>query len=145
MASKEERAFLKAIKEDASDTTSRLAYADWLEEQGRKLDALEQRVKGGVSEAQYKLRRKSDGLFSEGKGDRWSAQGKSWRRLADIKAHLAACSWFKSYGRGTPWSDLEIVVFEVRPHPVANLAFSLRGGTLYRREVVIERPPEGKV
>jgi uncharacterized protein (TIGR02996 family) len=141
MASDQERAFQKALKADPKDLATRLAYADWLEEQGRKLDALKQRVKAGVSEVQYRLRRKSDGLFSEGKGERWSAQGKGWRRLADIKAHLAGSAWSGAYGGSTAWSDLEIVVFEVRPQAVATLGFSVRATGPYRHHVVMEKPP----
>src|SRR5262249_8862958 len=82
-----EQGFLQAIEQTPGDTTTHLAYADWLEEQGRPHDAILQRIAAGVSEANYKLRRTSDGLYSEGNG-RWTTGGKVWRRLEHLKSHL---------------------------------------------------------
>ena len=54
----------------------------------------------------YKIRRKSDGKFSE--GGQWpgfAKNGKIWKTMAHIKAHLALV---KSY-RQSPYHDCEIV------------------------------------
>jgi uncharacterized protein (TIGR02996 family) len=133
-----EQGFLKALKENQQDTTTHLVYADWLEEQGRPHEALQQRVKAGVSEIRYKLRRKLDGMFSEGVDRRvaWSAQGRSWSQLGNLKWHLTRLASEGSYG-GTPWADLEVVVFEVRTQPVAVLPVSFTDGP-YRRRAVID-------
>jgi uncharacterized protein (TIGR02996 family) len=133
-----EQGFLKALKENPEDTTTRLVYADWLEEQGRTHEALQQRVKAGVSEIRYKLRRKTDGLFSEGADWRvaWSAQGRVWSQLGHLKAHLTTLASQDSYG-GTPWGDLEVVVFEVRTQAVAVLPVAFADGP-YRRRAVID-------
>jgi uncharacterized protein (TIGR02996 family) len=141
MASTQELGFLKTIKENPEDKTTRLVYADWLEEQGRPHEALQQRVKAGVSEMRYKLRRKSDGLFSEAGGwaVSWSAQGRAWPQLNHVKGHLTLHARTGSYG-GTPWSDLEIVVFEVRTQLVAVLPFSLQEGRFGRKKAVIDEP-----
>ena len=139
-----EQGFLKAIKENPDDTTTRLVYADWLEEHGQPHEALQQRVQAGVAKARYHLRRKSDGLFSEGlcasrrvrrRAVAWSPEGRAWPELGHLKAHLTAFAWQDSYD-GTPWSDLEIVVFEVRPQLVATLPVSFPGRP--RRKVVID-------
>jgi uncharacterized protein (TIGR02996 family) len=139
MTTTAERGFLKAIKENPDDKTTRLVYADWLEEHGRLHEALQQRVKAGVSEVRYKLRRKSDGLFSEGADWRvaWSAQGRAWSHLGHLKAHLTTLARQDSYG-GTPWGDLEVVVFEVRTQPVAVLPVSFSENPPYQRRAVID-------
>ncbi len=135
MATADERGFLKAIKEKPDDVATRLAYADWLEEQARPLDAVRQRAEAGVSEVQYRLRRKSDGLFSDGGENapvRWVAQGKAWRKREYLLSHLRGhLKMYRShYGHGTPWDDLEICVFEVRPQLVVTLSFSVKGESL---------------
>jgi uncharacterized protein (TIGR02996 family) len=112
----DEKGFRLALKKNPADTTARCAYADWLEEHQRPYEAAQQRAKAGQSEVYYKIRRKSDGLFSNGnKGGTamgWSEGGKMWRRLTDLLAHMRGLS-DKTYG-GTPWKDLEVVLFEVR-------------------------------
>jgi uncharacterized protein (TIGR02996 family) len=139
-----EQGFLNALKESPEDTTTRLVFADWLEEQGRLHEALQQRVQAGVAKARYHLRRKSDGLFAEartssrrrrGRAVAWSTEGRAWSDLGHLKAHLRALARNGSYD-GTPWSDLEIVVFEVRPQLVATLPFSFSGK--YPRKVLID-------
>src|SRR5215471_7261483 len=115
----EENGFLLALKADPNDTTARSAYADWLDEHNRSYEALLQRDKAGVSEAWFKLRRKSDGLFSDGRSTssrapiRWSAKGKMWRRLSDLRSHMMNIRGSGSYG-GMAWEDLEVVVIEIR-------------------------------
>ncbi|MCI0703664.1 MAG: TIGR02996 domain-containing protein, partial [Planctomycetia bacterium] len=87
----DERGFQLAIKKNPKDLTAHGAYADWLEEHDRPYEAALQRAKAGLSEVYFKLRRKSDGLFSEGNEQRygkkshWSAKGKMWRKLADLR------------------------------------------------------------
>jgi uncharacterized protein (TIGR02996 family) len=114
--SSDERGFLLAIKKNPKDVTARSAYADWLDEHDRPYEAALQRGKAGLSEVYYKIRRKSDGLFSTGnKGWTtmgWSEGGKMWRRLTDLLAHMRGLS-DTTYG-GTAWKDLEVVFFEVR-------------------------------
>ncbi len=145
MANEEEWGFLQPLENNAADPTTRLAYADWLEEHDRPYRAMVQRVQAGVSEARFKVRRASDGLFSEG-GERhvqWSARGVEWERLSSVRAHLAAGSHNKLYGHNTPWADVEIVVFEVRVRPVGTLPFSFGeavGRLRKRRKVVIVEP-----
>jgi uncharacterized protein (TIGR02996 family) len=126
--SAEERAFLKALKEAPGDAATLLAYADWLEEHDRPYRAMMQRVRAGVSQGRYKLRRKSDGLFAQGRPGRvkWSAQGKEWDKLTSLRAHLGVASPHETYG-GTPWEDVEIAVYEVRVQFVQALAVSLEG------------------
>ena len=88
MTSTEEQGFLEAIKETPGDVTTLLAYADWLEEHSRPYRAMMRRVEAGVSQARFKVCRKTDGLFSEG-GERhvkWSATGKEWERLSSVRA-----------------------------------------------------------
>jgi uncharacterized protein (TIGR02996 family) len=119
MPDAEERGFLAALKEDAKDVTTRLAYADWLEEHERKYEAVLQRVKAGVSEARFKIRRKSDGMLADGRGG-WSNKGKEWRRLADVRTVF-------HHNRGRPryygvdWEELEVVVLEIRVQTAAAL------------------------
>jgi uncharacterized protein (TIGR02996 family) len=139
MADNQERGFLKAIKENPADVASRLAYADWLEEQGRAHDALKQRAEGGVSWVFYKIRRKSDGLYADGKGG-WSNKGKEWTKASLLKQHLSYDSAFSgdsSSGRyaKTDWTDLEVAVFEVPLHPTVVLALSGKPGGIVLDEV----------
>src|SRR5215468_8008386 len=111
MPDAEERGFLAALKENAKDVTTRLAYADWLEEHDRPYEAMLQRVKAGVSEARFKIRRKSDGLFADEHG-RWTGKGKEWRQLNGVESAL-----FHNSGqqfKGVDWEDVEVVVFEIR-------------------------------
>ena len=115
----DEKGFLHAIETNPGDATARSAYADWLDEQDRPYEALLQRDKAGVSEVWFKLRRKSDGQFSEGCPTsartpvRWSGKGKMWRRLSDLRSHILNMRDKNSYG-GTPWEDVEVVVVEIR-------------------------------
>jgi uncharacterized protein (TIGR02996 family) len=115
----EETGFLRAIKQNPADATARGAYADWLDEHDRPYEALLQRDRAGISEAWFKLRRKSDGLFSEGltpsrREIRWSTKGKMWRKLSDLRSHLVNLRNHNHYGSGTDWDDLEVIVIEVR-------------------------------
>jgi uncharacterized protein (TIGR02996 family) len=143
MANTEECGLLKAIQENPDDTTSRLVYADWLEEQGRAHEALQQRVKAGVSEVRYQLRRKSDGLFSDGSEGtvNWSTRGRAWSQVSHLKGHLTLHARRPLYGHNTPWTDLEVVVLEVRPQLVGTLPFSLQEGRFGRKKAVIDEPP----
>src|SRR5262245_40289664 len=139
MPTNEERGFQRAIRENPKDVASYLAYDDWLEEQGRPYDALKQRVKAGVSETRYKIRRKSDGMYSDGGWPiGWSETGKNWRRLGDVRGHFTACYYKDDYA-GTPWSDIEVVVYEVRVQPVVGLPVSKRKGQ-WREEIVVHEP-----
>ena len=142
----EERAFLKSLEDDPADTTTRAAYADWLDEHNRPYEAAVQRGHAGLSEVLFKVRRKSDGLFSEGRPPsshtiKWSAKGKPWRRAMDVRAHMLNLPDRTTYG-GTPWDDVEVVMQEVRvvfavtlPVPVAT-APRLSG----RGEITITEP-----
>jgi uncharacterized protein (TIGR02996 family) len=113
----EEKGFLVAIKKSPTDKASRSAYADWLDEHGRQYEAAIQRAKAGLSTVGYKIRRKSDGFFNNGKG-RWSETGgKSWTRVADALLHLRSSS--RQYKAplsyyGSVLDDVEIVFMEVR-------------------------------
>lgn len=141
MADTEERGFLRAIKENPKDVTTRMAYADWLEEHTRPYEAFQQRVKAGVSEARYRLRRKSDGLFYEAHGN-WTARGRQWRTLVAAKNYLNDHLGMPNF-RGTPWDDVEIEVAEIRTQIVTNLSFSPSGGAHRRLEgggVLIHEP-----
>lgn len=122
----EENGFLLSLEQNPEDTTARSAYADWLDEHDRPYEALLQRDKAGVSEVWFKLRRKSDGLFSDGRSTsrhtpiRWSAKGKMWRRLSDLRSHMVNMRPRGSYG-GIAWEELEVVVIEVRATAAAVL------------------------
>jgi uncharacterized protein (TIGR02996 family) len=134
MADSEERGFLKALKENTKDATTRMAYADWLEEH-------QQRVKAGVSEARYRLRRKSDGLFFEAY-THWTARGRHWRTLSAAKAYLNSWAGYEHFN-GTPWSEIEIDVVEVRTQVIASLSISQSGGNHPWRQgggVIIHEP-----
>jgi len=128
MKGADERGFLEAIKKNPDEITTRVAYADWLDEHGRPYEAILQRERAGLSEVRYKLRRKSDGLFACGQlpwncdTGLWSDRGKMWRKLSQLQEHIfRARRWSsRSYG-GTPWGDVEIAVVEVRPVIVATL------------------------
>ena len=124
----EERGFLTAIKENPDDVTARGAYADWLDEHDRHYEAVLQRAEANLSEVYFKLRRKSDGLFSEGRSSsgpiRWTTKGKMWRRLSDLRSHMANMRPRNDYGGKIPWSDLEVVVLEVRVTVAATLPIS---------------------
>jgi uncharacterized protein (TIGR02996 family) len=143
MPDAEERGFLDALKEDAKDVTTRLAYADWLEEHDRKYEAMQQRLKAGVSEARYRIRRKSDGLFSD--GWRWAEKGYDWRSLKGVRGHFTSTVREGRY-HGTDVKDVEVVVYEVRVEPVAALPVTSRTETdPYAREVVtVHEPKAGK-
>src|SRR5947209_20269787 len=85
----EESGFLLSIKKNPGDLPARRAYADWLEEYDRPYEAMLQRGQSGLSEVFFKLRRKSDGLFSEGpdRTRKWSSKGKMWRKLSTLRAN----------------------------------------------------------
>jgi uncharacterized protein (TIGR02996 family) len=127
----DEKGFLLAIKKNPDDTTARSAYADWLDEHERPYEAMLQRAKAGLSEVYFQLRRKSDGLFSTGQRSRprtpirWAAKGKMWRKLADLHSHMRGLWDSKTYS-GTPWSDVEVVVVEVRITFSAALPIEMR-------------------
>jgi uncharacterized protein (TIGR02996 family) len=141
----EEQGFLDALNESPRDRASRLAFADWLEGHDRPYEAMLQRIQAGVSEGRFKVRRRSDGLFSEGgeKDVEWSQKGKEWKQLAHLRAHLTALTHKPLYGGNTPWEDVEIAVFEVRVQPVCALAFSRQPGP-WRRAVVVHEPLGGE-
>jgi uncharacterized protein (TIGR02996 family) len=142
MATTEEHGFLTAIEENPGDVTSRLAYADWLEEHDRRYEAMLQRVQAGVSEVRYLVRRKSDGLISEG-GERhvqWTTKGKEWKKASSARAHLAASAQKSHYG-GTPWSDVEIVVYEVRTQLIGTLPYTRQPGrSLGTMSIILHEP-----
>ena len=147
MTTAEEQGFLDALNEKPNDRLSRLAFADWLEEHDRPYEAMLQRIEAGVSEGRYKVRRRSDGLFSEGgeKDVEWSQKGKEWKQLAHLRAHLTALSHKPLYGENTPWEDVEIAVFEVRVQPVCSLAFSRQHSPYgWRKAVVVHEPIGGR-
>jgi uncharacterized protein (TIGR02996 family) len=134
------RAFIEA---NPNDGTARAAYADWLDEHDRPIEAAEQRDAAGISEVQYKLRRKSDGLFIEGRERDfgWSPKGKVWRSLHALHMHLAAARGERAY-HGTDLGELEVVVLEVRPVTLAilPLTFKKRSSTCDVKAVVIGEP-----
>jgi uncharacterized protein (TIGR02996 family) len=136
-----ERGFLAALKDDAKDVTTRLAYADWLEEHDRPYEAMLQRIKAGVSEARFKIRRKSDGLFFDRTGG-WSEKGKDWKQLGHIRAHFTRESHASHY-YGAKWDDLEVVVYEVRVQPVTVLTITQVPQPRYGRTVTVHEPDAG--
>jgi uncharacterized protein (TIGR02996 family) len=115
----EESGFLKALKKNPKDAAASSAYADWLDENGRPYEAALQREKAGLSEVFFKIRRKSDRLFSSGTRSgsyrplTWSAKGKMWRTLSALHAHLRGPRDTRTYS-GIPWEDVEVVFLEVR-------------------------------
>jgi uncharacterized protein (TIGR02996 family) len=124
----DEKGFLAAIKKNPKDATARGAYADWLDEHDRPYEALLQREKAGLSEVRYKLRRKSDGLYSEGSGRKavaWSMKGKAWRKLSDLHGHLKLLLRDRGRYAATPGADLEVVVVEFRAVVAATLPVAL--------------------
>ncbi len=135
----EEAGFLAALERHPGDAAARGAYADWLDEHDRGYEALLQRGKAGISEVYFKLRRKSDGLFSDGPGRKaiqWSAKGRVWRRLSDLHGHLKSALRFEGKYAETPGKDLEVVAIEVRPAVAAILPVALEKirspyGTVY--------------
>lgn len=121
-----ESAFLKSIKRQPSEPNHRLVFADWLDEHGRVYEAFEQRVKAGFSLAQFKLRRKSDGLFSSGGGNyvTWTTHGKVFRRLNNLQLHLRHHARSLKYADQVPWDQLEVVVFEERLDHIASFGLN---------------------
>jgi uncharacterized protein (TIGR02996 family) len=140
MPDAEERGFLAALKQDPKDATSRLAYADWLEEHDRSYEAMLQRVKAGVSEARFKIRRKSDGLFSEGYNGRWSHKGKEWRTLSTVKGFFTTNAGSPRLMDNTNWEDVEVVVFEVRVLPITEMAVTRERSHGHRHTVTVQEP-----
>jgi uncharacterized protein (TIGR02996 family) len=153
----DEVGFVAYLNSNPDDATAHAAFADWLDEHGRPLEAAEQRDAAGISEVYYKLRRKSDGLFCEGRDQRrdarpgqaykWSTRGKTWRKLEDLRAHLAAVrAGSRTYGggdrTGTAWDKLEVVAFEVRAVELARLPLTFRKPGQGRdiKLVTIEKP-----
>jgi uncharacterized protein (TIGR02996 family) len=136
----EERGFLAALKQNARDAATRLAYADWLEDQGRPLDALQQRAKAGVSQVRYSIRRKSDGLISDAAGG-WGVVGRQWVKLGDVRLHLLYRSRQDKYNGDTEWADVEIILSEIRVHPAAVISVEM-GATpdLGYRDVKLGEP-----
>lgn len=77
----------------------------------------------------YKLRRKSDGLYSNGGSwPSFTSKGKTWNTLAALSGHLAQHTgdryaktrryhWHDKQ-EGVDWQDLEIVCLEVRENVV---------------------------
>src|SRR5262245_10200245 len=140
----EEKGFLQSIEEDPEDVATRLAYADWLEEHQRSYEAMLQRVEAGVSEARYKVRRKSDGLFSEGGASnvQFSSNGAEWKKVSSVRAHLSQNAPQGLYGGNTPWDDVEIVVYEVRTHLIGTLPYSFKQPEKFwrSRTVLVHEP-----
>jgi hypothetical protein len=88
-----------------------------------------------VSTVIYKIRRKSDGLFADKYGS-WSVKGKEWQQLSVLKGHLTSCAYYDQYG-GIPWTDLEVVAYEVRLQPSVVLTLSHRRTSHYRGQVIL--------
>jgi uncharacterized protein (TIGR02996 family) len=125
-AGPEEAGFLVALRDDAADTTTRAAYADWLDEHDRAYEAAVQRDWAGLSEVWYKVRRKTDGLFAEPEGPKyWTKTGKRWRSLKQVAPHIRSVSAAGRY-LTVRWENLEVVVIEIRPQDVGTLSVSLR-------------------
>ncbi len=137
----EEKGFLTAIKKNPKDATARGAFADWLDEHDRPYEAALQRAKAGLSEVYYKIRRKSDGLFSTGNRG-WSESGKLWRRLNDLEAHMRMMGG-KTYS-GAAWKDVEAVFCEVRVTFTAALPVKREKRGRSRARVTVTEPLGGQ-
>ena len=127
MSSAEERGLLWSIEQYPQDPRPRLIYADWLDDHGRPYRAMMQRVEASVSQVRYKIRRKSDGKFSEG-GEhdvQWTSRGKEWTEFSKVRAYLALVSRQRRYGGNTDWSDVEVAVFEIRVQFVEAIPFTI--------------------
>lgn len=151
----EESGFLAALGTNPDDNTTRAAYADWLDEHDRPYEAILQRGEAGLSEVFFKLRRKSDGLFSEcnpRRAKQWTTKGKAWRKLSDLRGHLySRCSRDGQpeavrYLYTVALADLEIVVVETRTVESATLpivAAREGEGNRARTTINIPEPREG--
>lgn len=67
----------------------------------------------------YRIKRKSDGLYSTGGGyPNWTSIGKSWTSLGRLKAHFSAFNGFRHKGSAPymPLEDYEIEVNAVTVH-----------------------------
>jgi hypothetical protein len=89
---------------------------------------------GPVLYKHYKLRRKSDGLYSSGGSwITWSSKGKVWNTLSALSGHLGGLKgeyYDARHSRhaynlgydagqvGTKWDDIEIVCLEIRENEV---------------------------
>ena len=126
----DEAGFVTYLKANPDDATAHAAFADWLDEHGRPVEAAVQRDAARLSEVRYKLRRKSDGLFCE--GNCWTSRGKGWRQLGDLNKHLGSVRRRRDPREssliylGTPLTDLEIVVVEVRAVAIASLPLKIK-------------------
>lgn len=79
--------WLKQIKERPDDRALRLAFADWLEEAGDRIEAFKQREKAGVGEV----------LYYVGFLDHPDSRVGPWRQLGHLKRHIRQRS--SDYGR----------------------------------------------
>jgi len=128
--STDEAGFVAFLEAHPNDATAHAAYADWLDEHGRRVEAAVQRAAAGLSEVRYKLRRNSDGLFSE--GNYWTSKGKGWRQLSDLNKHLGSVRRRQATRGssldylGTPLSELEVVVVEVRATEIAGMPLAVK-------------------
>lgn len=78
---------------------------------------------------EYKIRRTSNGLFSTGgTSPRFNTKGKVWRTMQALSAHLALSAGESGYGGrwggGIPFSDLEVVEFQVTTTQMSSRIFS---------------------
>jgi len=91
----------------------------------------------------YKIRRKSDGMFSAG-GERpsFSKKGKIWRQRGHVSNHLAQMT---AQNKQLFYNDCEIIEFEVVETEISNIDvadWQLMPNTIRAKELAAERSRE---
>jgi len=115
-----EREFKKAIREGnwSERTAAAAAYGDWLEEQDndRKIEAAQMRVKAGVSEAYYEVVSKKDGSkmgrYKSVSAARGAITDTATQRYTDWSQGIYA--WRTSVNKEL-YDEMEIQLVELRP------------------------------
>jgi uncharacterized protein (TIGR02996 family) len=115
-----EREWKAALARSSDDNTLRLAYADWLEEQGEQLRACQVRQDAGAGTLVYSLWHPSWGNKRYGE----------WKQLAHLQSHVRPKGHLGTYRRTyatpeVPVSELVVIVeWRANPTEITRLPYS---------------------
>jgi uncharacterized protein (TIGR02996 family) len=97
----------EALRKAPDDRVPRLAYADWLEEQGRRLEACKQRQQAGAGTLVFSLWHPSWGERRVGE----------WTQLEHLKSHVnqkhplgGSPGAYRAFRKDVPVSELVVVI-----------------------------------